>query len=184
MFTLNNVTIRPLATTDLDTWYAWEYDIELGMLAGWTPLLAKTAFQQKFEQRINEPKSEMKYFAVDYNDQFTGVLQLAEIDHFEKRAVISIFIGPKELWGRGIGSTALRLLLDYAFTVQGLERISAEVYGFNTRSQRLMERVGFQKEGILRQHELQNGKRQDLHVYGILKPEFYERYPTIFTLPE
>lgn len=184
MFTLNNVTIRPLATTDLDTWYAWEYDIELAMLAGWTPLLARTAFQQKFEQRINEPKSEMKYFAVDYHDQFTGVLQLAEIDHFEKRAVISIFIGPKELWGRGIGSTALRLLLDYAFTVQGLERISAQVYGFNTRSQRLMERVGFQKEGILRQHELQNGQRQDLHVYGILKPEFYERYPTIFTLPE
>jgi hypothetical protein len=60
----------------------------------------------------------------------------------------------------------------------------SHVYGFNTRSQRLMEHVGFQREGILRQHDLQNGKRQDLHVYGILKPEFYERYPTIFTLPE
>lgn len=184
MFTLNNVTLRPLATTDLDAWYTWEYSIELAMLAGWTPLLAKTAFKQKFEQRINEPKSEMKYFALDYESQFIGVLQLAEIDHFEKRAVISIFIGPKELWGRGIGSAALRLLLDYAFTVQGLERIYSEVYGFNTRSQRLMEHVGFQKEGILRQHDLQNGVRQDLHVYGILKPEFYERYPTIFTLPE
>ena len=184
MFTLNGVTIRPLATTDLDTWYTWEYTIELAMLAGWTPLLARTAFTQKFEQRINEPRDEMKYFAIDYNDQFVGVLQLAAIDHAEKRAAISIFIGPKELWGRGIGSTALRLLLDYAFTVQGLERVFAEVYGFNTRSQRLMERVGFQKEGILRQHDLQNGKRQDLHVYGILKPEFYERYPTIFTLPE
>lgn len=184
MFTLNDVTLRPLATTDLDTCYTWEYNIELAMLAGWTPPLAKTAFKQKFEQRINEPKDEMKYFAFDYESQFVGVLQLAAIDHYEKRAVISIFIGPKELWGRGIGSTALRLLLDYAFTVQGLERVSCEVYGFNTRSQHLMEHVGFQKEGILRQHDLQNGKRQDLHVYGILKPEFYERYPTIFTLPE
>lgn len=184
MFTLNDVTLRPLATTDLDTWYTWEYNIELAMLAGWTPLLAKTAFKQKFEQRINEPKDEMKYFALDYESQFVGVLQLAEIDHFEKRAAISIFLGLKELWGRGIGSTALRLLLDYAFTVQGLERVYSHVYGFNTRSQRLMEHVGFQREGILRQHDLQNGKRQDLHVYGILKPEFYERYATIFTLPE
>jgi RimJ/RimL family protein N-acetyltransferase len=184
MFTLNSVTIRPLATTDLDIWYTWEYTIEHAMLGGWTQLLARTAFQQKFEQRINEPKAEMKYFAIDYHDQFIGVLQLAGIDHFEQHAVISIVIGPKDLWGRGIGSTALRLLLDYAFTVQGLERITSEVYGFNTRSQRLMERVGFQKEGILRQHERANGKRQDLHVYGILKPEFYERYPTIFTLPE
>ncbi|GHO79139.1 acetyltransferase [Ktedonobacter sp. SOSP1-85] len=184
MFTLNSVTLRPLETTDLDTWYTWEYNMELAMLAGWIPLLARTAFKQKFEQRINEPKGEMKYFAIDYESQFVGVLQLAEIDHYEKRAAISIIIGPKELWGRGIGSTALRLLLDYAFTVQGLERVYSEVYGFNTRSQRLMERTGFQKEGILRQHTLQNGKRQDLHLYGILKSEFYERYPTIFTLPE
>lgn len=184
MFTLNDVTIRPLATTDLDALYAWDYNIELAMLAGWTPLLARTAYKQKFEQRINEPKSDMKCFAIDHDGQFIGTLQLFRIDHYEKRAVISIFIGLKELWGRGIGSTALRLLLDYAFTVQGLERVSSEVYGFNTRSQRLMEHVGFQKEGILRQHDLQNGKRQDLHVYGILKPEFYERYSTIFTLPE
>ena len=184
MFTLDNVTLRPLATTDLDPWYTWECNIELSMLAGWTPLLAITAFKQKFEQRINEPKADMKYFALDHHSQFVGVLQLAEIDHYEKRAAISIVIGPKELRGRGIGSTALRLLLDYAFTVQGLERVYAEVYGFNTRSQHLMERVGFQREGILRQHDLQNGVRQDLYVYGILKPEFYERYPTIFTFSE
>lgn len=61
------------------------------MLAGWTSLLARTAFKQKFEQRINEPKNDMKYFALDHEGQFVGVLQLAEIDHYEKRAVISIF---------------------------------------------------------------------------------------------
>lgn len=184
MFTLNTTTIRPLETSDLDTMYDWEQDIELSILAGWTPLLARTAFKQKFEQRINEPKDDMKYFALDHDGQFVGVLQLALIDHYERRAVISIVLGAKALWGRGIASTALRLLLDYAFTVHGLERVYAEVWGFNTRSQRLMERVGFQKEGILRQHELHNGVRQDLHVYGILKPEFYERYETIFTLAE
>lgn len=184
MFALNSTTIRALEVNDLDTLYSWEQDIELSILAGWTGLLAKSAFLHKFEQRINEPKDDMRYFAVDYEGQFVGVLQLAQIDHYEKRAVISIFLGAKQLWGRGIGRTALRLLLDYAFTVAGLERVYAEVYGFNTRSQRLMERVGFQKEGILRQHDLNNGVRQDLHVYGILKAEFYERYETIFALPQ
>ncbi len=65
----------------------------------------------------------------------------------------------------------------------GLERVYAEVYGFNTRSRRLMERVGFQQEGILRQHEIHNGVRQDMYIFGMLKPEFYHRYETIFTLP-
>lgn len=41
----------------------------------------------------------------------------------------------------------------------------------------------FQLGGVLRQHELYDGVRQDTHVFGILKPEFYRRYKTIFRLP-
>lgn len=184
MFALDTVSLRPLDTDDLDTLYDWEQNIEFSLLAGWTPLLARTAFKQKFEQRISEPRDDMKYFAVDYAGQFVGMLQLAMIDDYEKRAAISILIGAKEHWGHGIGSSALRLLLDYAFTVRNLERVYAEVWGFNTRSQRLMERVGFQKEGILRQHEIHNGVRQDVHLYGILKSEFYQSYETIFKLTD
>ncbi|GCE21743.1 GNAT family N-acetyltransferase [Dictyobacter kobayashii] len=184
MFTLDAVSLRPIDSGDLDVWYDWEQDLEISMLAGWTPLLARSAFKYKHEQRINEPQDDLKYFAIDYAGQFVGVLQLALIDDCEKRAAISIVIGAKEHRGQGIGSIALRLLLDYAFTVRNLERVYAEVWGFNIPSQRLMEHVGFQKEGVLRQHELHNGKRQDLHVYGILKPEFYERYETIFKVAE
>jgi RimJ/RimL family protein N-acetyltransferase len=72
------------------------------------------------------------------------------------------YLGVKELWGHGIGSTALRLLLDYAFTMQGLERVYAGVFGFHKRSQQLMEWIRFRKEDILRQHDLHNGVRQDL----------------------
>lgn len=94
--------------------------------------------------------------------------------------LVGIVVGEKRLWGRGIASNALRILLDYAFTVKNLERVYAEVYGFNQRSLRLMEHIGFQKEGVLHQHELHNGVRQDLHVFGMLKPEFYQKYETIF----
>ncbi|GLV60932.1 acetyltransferase [Dictyobacter sp. S3.2.2.5] len=184
MFALDDVSLRPLEIDDLDTLYDWEYDVELSLLAGWVPLLSKTAFRQKFEQRISEPRDDMKYFAINYEGRFVGFLQLARIDTDERRAAIGIIIGSKEHWGRGIGSTALRLVLDYAFTVKNLERVYAEVWGSNTRSQHLMERVGFQKEGILRQHEVHNGVRQDVHFYGILKPEFYQRYETIFKLTD
>ena len=46
----------------------------------------------------------------------------------------------------------------------------------------LMERIGLQREGILRQHEVHNGTRQDVYFYGILKPEFYQLHQTIFKL--
>jgi RimJ/RimL family protein N-acetyltransferase len=81
-----------------------------------------------------------------------------------------------------IGHAALCILMDYALTVQALERIYAEAYTFNTHSQRLFEGPGFQQEGILRQHEFHNGSLQDMFVFGILKPEFYQRYETISKL--
>jgi RimJ/RimL family protein N-acetyltransferase len=45
-----------------------------------------------------------------------------------------------------------------------------------------MEHVGFQQEGLLRQHDIHNGVRQDTYIFGMLKPEFYQKYETIFTL--
>ena len=88
---------------------------------------------------------------IEFEGRLVGYVQLALIDHYERRAAVGVLVGEKSMWGRGIASTALRILLDYAFTVKGLARVYAEVYSFNQRSLRLMERVGFQKEGILRQ---------------------------------
>lgn len=184
MFTLDTVTLRPLEMDDIDALYTWECDIELALWSGWTPVVSSTAFRQKYEQRITNPESDLVVLAIQFEGRIVGFVQLAEIDTYEKRAFLGIVIGEKALWGRGIGSTAIRLLLDYAFTVRGLERVSAEVYGFNQRSMRLMERVGFQKEGVLRQYEIHNGARQDLHLYGFLKPEFYQKYATIFRLAQ
>ena len=64
--------------------------------------------------------------------------------------------------------------------MKGLERVYAEVFSFNQRSQKLMEHVGFQQEGLLRQHDIHNGVRQDKYIFGMLRTEFYEKYETIF----
>jgi RimJ/RimL family protein N-acetyltransferase len=183
LFSLNGVTLRPLEFDDIDTLYDWEANNELNILAGWTPKRSRSAFRNRHEHRITEPADNRYTFGIQVEERLVGYVELAMIERVERRAFISIVIGEKQLWGRSIGSTALRILLDYAFTVQVMEKVCAEVYGFNMRSQRLMERVGFQREGILRQHEFHNGTRQDMHVFGILKSEFYQRYQTMFPLP-
>ncbi len=184
MFTLNDVTLRPLEFDDIDTLYEWETDIELAVRSGWTPQISRAAFRHKYEQRISEPEKDLVMLGIEFEGQLVGYVQLALIDYDERRAAVGILVGEKNLWGHGIGKTALRILLDYAFTVRNLERIYAEVYGFNQRSLRLMERVGFQKEGVLRQHEIHNGARQDMHFFGMLKAEFYQKYETMFKLPD
>lgn len=182
MFTINNVTLRPLEFDDIDTLYTWEFDIKLSLEAGWGPTSSRAAFRHRYEQRITEPEKDLVMLAILFEGILVGFVQLAMIEEYERRASVGVVVGEKAVWRRGVASTALRILLDYAFTVRALERVSAEVYGFNQGSQRLMEQVGFQKEGILRQYEIHNGVRQDMHIFGILKPEFYLKYETIFKL--
>jgi RimJ/RimL family protein N-acetyltransferase len=184
MFNLDDVIVRPLETSDIETIYAWDSDIEVSVLGGWVRQQSRTAVTQLWQRRITEPAANMDWFGIEYEGELAGYIQLALIDPAERRAAVGIAIGAKSLWGKGIGSRALRLLCDYAFTVRNLDRVYAEVYIFNARSIRLFESVGFQREGTLRQHEYHNGARQDMHFYGLLRDEFYARYPTIFKLPD
>ncbi len=170
----------------MNSLYSWMSDIEFNLWGGWTPVidapLSRDTFRPLFEQHFAQAKEDQVMLGIEYEKRLVGFVQLTSIDHRMRRAVIGIGIGEKNLRGQGIGTNALRILLDYAFAVKGLERIYTEVFRFNQRSRKLMERVGFQQEGLLRQHDFRNGVRQDAYIFGILKPEFYQKYETIFSL--
>jgi RimJ/RimL family protein N-acetyltransferase len=186
MFALHGITLRLLAFDDMDSLYTWMSDIEFGLWGGWTPVieapLSRDAFRPIFDQYFAQTKDDQVMLGIEFEKRLVGFVQLTRIDRRMRRAGIGIGIGEKNIRGQGIGKTALRILLDYAFAVKGLERVYAEVFSFNQRSQKLMERVGFQREGLLRQHNIHNGVRQDTYVFGMLKPEFYQKYESIFNI--
>ncbi len=111
MFSLNEVTLRPLEFDDIDTLYDWSASIELEMLAGWGSRQSRAAYRQRYERRITEPEDDLDMFGIVVEGRLVGNVQLALIDQKERRAAVGIVIGEKQVWGRGIGSTALRLLL-------------------------------------------------------------------------
>ncbi len=183
MFSVGSVAIRPLESADLEPLFQWSLDDEIEVLSGWGRRLSREAFDQKWSARIREPQEDLLFFGILSEGSLVGRIELALIDRENRNAAAGLFVGERTAWGKGIGSAALRLLLDYAFTVENLERVWAHVFSFNARAMRLMERVGFVREGVLRQHEMHNGALRDMHAFGILKAEFYQRYPTIFPIP-
>lgn len=183
MFTRDGVTLRPLEPEDGDIMYVWHQDYELDIYAGWGSRRSRALFQQRLEKKIMEPDDEFVTLGIVAGGSLVGRISLQMIDRDNRIASVGILIGERHLWGRGIGKAAVRMLADYAFTVENLDKVTAEVYGFNERSQRLFESVGFRKEGVLRQHELHNGVRQDMHVYGLLREEFYATTPSMFRIP-
>lgn len=73
---------------------------------------------------------------------------------------------------RGTGHALGRAALDYAFTTLNLHKVCAEALGFNERSRRFHERLGFQQEGILRDHYFDGSRYHAVHCFGLLANEW------------
>jgi RimJ/RimL family protein N-acetyltransferase len=74
--------------------------------------------------------------------------------------------------GRGIAKQASKLILEYGFISIGLNRIYLFTETENIGAQKLFERVGFVKEGCLKQDLVSHGKFVDRYAYGICKEDY------------
>jgi len=75
-------------------------------------------------------------------------------------------------WGRGVMTEAMHAVLEYGFEKMGLNRIQAIIDSKNTRSMRLVHRLGFKKEGVLRQRSYFNGQFRDDAIFSLLRKEW------------
>ncbi|MDB5155021.1 MAG: family N-acetyltransferase [Mucilaginibacter sp.] len=108
-------------------------------------------------------------FAITINDEVIGGIGLEpRQDVYRKTAILGYWLS-EDLWGRGIMPEAVKLVTDYAFTQLGFIRIQASVYSKNPASMRVLEKAGYQKEGVLRNAVVKNNVVMDEHIYAILK---------------
>lgn len=104
-------------------------------------------------------------------DVLIGALTLFSLHADQLRAELGYSLSP-ERQGQGLASEALRAGLSYAFDGLGLVRVEADIDPRNEPSWRLLERIGFQREGLLRQRWRVNGEVCDTAFYGLLADEF------------
>lgn len=81
----------------------------------------------------------------------------------------------QEAWGNGFIGEALVAVLEFGFTRLGLNRVEADIDPRNAASARTLERLGFQKEGFLRERWIVDGEVSDSALYGLLAREWRAR---------
>jgi len=101
-----------------------------------------------------------------------GTVGLSRIDRRHGHAEFGILVGEPAFRGKGYAMEAAALLLDMAFGPLGLHRVYLHVFPENVAAIRLYERVGFVKEGCLRQHVKKGGALRDAMVMGLLSGEW------------
>ena len=104
------------------------------------------------------------------DDTLIGTCTLLDILREHRRATIGYALG-RAAWGRGYAMEAVRAVVGFAFGELGLFRVDADVDPRNAPSIRLLERLGFQREGLLRARYHVNGEIQDSVIYGLLATE-------------
>lgn len=100
-----------------------------------------------------------------------GTCALFHLDVDNRRAEVGFALG-RPWWGRGLMGEGLTVLLDFAFGPLGLRRLEADVDPRNQASIKLLEGLGFRREGILRERWNVGGELQDAAYYGLLARDY------------
>lgn len=105
------------------------------------------------------------------NGKIIGRIGLYGVDRENRIASIGYWV-TEETQGRGIITRACEAILNHGFETLQLNRIEIRCAAENARSSAIPKRLGFQREGIIRQGELLNGVFIDLYLYSMLKEDW------------
>ncbi len=118
---------------------------------------------------LTSTETPTKTFAIVADDAFCGVIGLvSQQDVHRKTAEIGYWLG-EPFWGQGIASQAVALVTQYGFEQLELLRIYAGVFAYNHASKRVLEKNGYQLEGIARKALIKNNQVWDEYRYAIVQ---------------
>ena len=168
----NQVYLRPVEKGDINRLYSWSNDPEIRGLTGEVFPTVQSSVEE-FLTRLQTDNSRVWFgIVLKDNDQLIGEAGLLRMFPAWRTTDLSLIIGDKAAWGKGYGTDAMQLLLDYAFGYLNFHRVAIGVVGTNTRALQFYDKVGFKREGIQRDGYYYNHAYQDFVMMSILDTEF------------
>ncbi len=172
------VTLRPLSEGDIPDIFSSCQDPIIPKFTrvpfDYTMAHAEFFVREKSPRSFNE-KTELA-FAIDYGNgadtRFAGVISFHSMDLPDLTAELGYWINA-DVRGKGVGTSAARVLTNYGFETMGFERIEALVDVENSASKKLLTSTGYSLEGILRKKSRRyDGSQIDMALYSVIRDEW------------
>jgi len=172
-----NVNLRIMEKEDLSLFVEWVNKPEV--FGEYNPLhqMSKT----EAEKMVDDPSDSKLFFIEKKDGSKIGFICHFHVLHMgtgTKQVEVGYSLIPNER-GKGFGTEALQIMVDYLFLSKEIMRIQAQTDQRNAASQKILEKAGFKKEGTLRQNFFIRGKWTDDYIYSIIREEWKE--PKILT---
>ena len=170
-FRTARLTLRPRTLADLDACVALNHDpLVTQFIPGpWADPIAHRAFVEERIRHAYPPG--MGYWCLFAPAGFIGWVFVAPEDLHGPEIEIGWRL-VRAAWGHGYATEAARGLLRWAFDMLDLNRVQAETDTRNVASARVLEKLGFVREGTLREDCIVNGEVSDSWVYGLIRREW------------
>ena len=174
-----NVNLRVAEREDVDYLVGCVNEMPWGEYVGISEQITKSQQMKYFDNPSNYTiLTESKWFIVQKKDATKIGLMNHRLVLPSRCIELSLGLTPKEQ-GRGYGTEATQLMVDYLFMSKDIARIQATIHVKNVASERVVEKVGFKREGLLRKMAFLRGEWIDFYLYSILREEWKE--PKILT---
>lgn len=163
------VELRPIGPEHVDAFMAALDEPESMRLTGTHATFTREQIERWHATRA-EQTDRLDFAVIETaTGEFVGDLAITGLNPDNRSCGFRIALDQAAV-GRGLGTEATRLVLDYVFSL-GLHRIDLEVYDFNPRARHVYEKVGFVYEGTQRDALLWDGEWVDAHVMSILETD-------------
>ena len=165
------IYLSPINMDDAELYTKWLNDIEVSESLGIYSRTVSLGAQKKYMENSAGKGHEFAIVALD-GDGLLGNVSLGDIESINRTAKIGIFIGEAEMRGKGYGTEAIRLILDYGFKTLNLHNVKLEVFADNARAIACYKKVGFREIGRRREAKYKNGRYVDEVYMDILDSDF------------
>jgi diamine N-acetyltransferase len=151
------IAFGPIRREHLPLYVRWMNDFEVTRgTSGMRPMTAEQ--EQEWYETASKTKEAVHFGIYELGPEESetylrpvGVTSLFDIDYRNGNAEFGLLIGEKSTWGKGYGTEATTMMLDYGFNVLGLHSIMLRVFSFNEYAVRAYKRSGFRVVGSMRE---------------------------------
>ena len=169
--TTKRLLLRPFRVEDVDDVFEYAKDPEWGRF--FTGPYTHRQAEEAVAHSILRPHHQGPVFAVVLGGKVIGSVNF-EVDTVNGRAELGYSIAVPH-WGKGLATEGAKAVLDLAFKEYAVSKVYAVANLSNSRSLRVMDKLGMSREGILRSHSKSRDGRADDVYYGILREEWEDR---------
>lgn len=164
MLSKDGVQLRPLVRDDLSKLNQWKNDEETFMFlgGGFSPISIDQ--QAGWIDKLIEMTPNNKRFIIEAEDKAIGMIGLYSINYINQNCEVGIYIGEKNLHGKGYGKIAYQIIEDYAKGYLHQRKIKLFVVKDNDKAYKYWEKLGFEKVGLYKEERFIKGKFRDLLI--------------------